>query len=210
MDLQHACDEKWEILVAQFNITFKALTKFLEYAAMFLCNLGHLYISWVSYCQSNAERDQGEGDQKFVPDITAETLRKIADISPKTKAGLDKIIDPLLAVPLFSLGYPSKNAQSGYYPGIKPITQDKIAKVSEVISKTSIRLENTRVRKVVKDGKPVLQLLQASVETGLLKAGHNKVADGMFLVRRDHSDELEKVCSALGKAKYYAGNDMQI
>ncbi|KAH6715961.1 peptidase family M49-domain-containing protein [Leptodontidium sp. MPI-SDFR-AT-0119] len=194
IDLYHACDGKWDILVAQCNITSEELTSFLEYAAMFLCNLGNFY---------------GEGDQKFVPNVTAEALRKIADISPKTKASLDKIIDPLLAVPPFSLGYPTENALSGYYPSVEPITQDEIAKVSEVMNKTSIGPENTRVRKVVKDGKPILQLLQASAETGPLKAGHDELADGIFLVRGDHSDELARVCSALEKARDYAGNDKQ-
>lgn len=122
---------------------------------------------------------------------------------------MDKIIDPLLAVPPFSLGYPSKNAQSGYYPSDEPITQDEIAKVSEVMNEKSIGPENTRVRKVIKDGKPVLQLLQASAETGPLKDGHDELADGIFLVRGDHSEELASVCSALEKAKEYAGNDKQ-
>lgn len=157
-----------------------------------------------------ADHDQGEGDQKFVPDVTAEALRKIADISPKTKAGLDKIIDSLLAIPPFSLGYPSKNAQSGYYPSDEPITQEEIAKVSDAMNEKSIGPENTRVRKVLKDGKPVLQLLQASVDTGPLMNGHDEFADGMFLVRGDHSEELQKVCSALEKAKEYASNEKQI
>ncbi|KAH9211492.1 peptidase family M49-domain-containing protein [Leptodontidium sp. 2 PMI_412] len=181
MDLYHACDGKWDTSVAQCNITSEELTSFLEYAAMFLCNLGNFY---------------SEGDQKFVPDVTTEALRKIADISPKTKASLDKIIDPLLAVSPFSLGSYQKRA-------------DEIAKVSEVMNKASIGPENTRVRKVVKDGKPILQLLQASAETGPLKAGHDELADGIFLVRGDYSDELARVCSALEKAKDYAGNDKQ-
>lgn len=77
------------------------------------------------------------------------------------------------------------------------------------MNKTSIGPENTRVRKVVKDGKPILQLLQASAETGPLKAGHDELADGIFLVRGDHSDGLARVCSALEKARDYAGNDKQ-
>ena len=73
----------------------------------------------------------------------------------------------------------------------------------------SIGPENTRVRKVIKDGKPVLQLLQASAETGSLKDRHDELADCVFLVRGDHSEELTKVCSALEKAKEYVGNDKQ-
>ncbi|UKZ47253.1 hypothetical protein TrVGV298_001470 [Trichoderma virens] len=194
MDLFHACNGEWDTLVAQCNITPEELASFLEYAAMFLCNLGNFY---------------GEGDQKFVPDVTAEALRKIAAISPKTKTGLDKIIGPMLAVPPFSLGYPSKNAQSGYYPTDEPITKDEIAKVSEVMNDKSIGPENTRVRKVIKDGKPVLELLQASVDTGPLSNGDNELAEGVVLVRGDHSKELAKVCSALEMAKQYAANDKQ-
>lgn len=122
---------------------------------------------------------------------------------------MDKIIDPLLAVPPFSLGYPGKNTQSGYYPTEEPITRDDIAKVSDIMNKKSIGPENTRVRKVLKDGKPVLQLLQASAETHLPKNGDNELADGVFLVRGDHSEELAKICSDLEMAKQYAGNDKQ-
>ncbi|KAK4060263.1 uncharacterized protein Triagg1_10813 [Trichoderma aggressivum f. europaeum] len=194
MDLYHACDGKWDTLVAQCNITPGELASFLEYAATFLCNLGNFY---------------GEGDQKFIPDVSAEALGKLAGVSPKTKAGLDKIIDRLLAVPPFSLGYPGKNAQSGYYPTEEPITKDDIAKVSDIMNKRLIGPENTRVRKVLKNGKPVLQVLQASAETHLPKNGDNELADGIFLVRGDHSEELAKICSDLEIAKQYAGNDKQ-
>lgn len=69
--------------------------------------------------------------------------------------------------------------------------------------------ENTRVRKVIKDGNPLLQLLQTSAETGPHKDGHDELADGMFLLRGDHSAELAKACSALEKAKKHASNDKQ-
>ncbi|RHZ51299.1 hypothetical protein CDV55_101253 [Aspergillus turcosus] len=190
MDLYHACGGKWDTLVAQCNITSEELVSFLEYAATFLCNLGNFY---------------GEGDQKFVTDLSADALEKIANLSPKTKAGLEKIIGPLLAVPPFNLGYPREKAQSGYYPGTELISQEEIDKVSEVMSKYSIGPENTRIRKLVEDGKPVYQLLQASAETAL-----HELADGIFLVRGDHFEELSKVCTALTKAKEYAGNSKQI
>lgn len=133
--------------------------------------------------------------------MTAEALRKIAEISPKTRAGLDNIIDPLLVLPPISFGYLSKNAQSSYYPSDEPITRDEIAKVSEVMNKKSIGLENTRVQKVVKDGKPILQLLQASAAIGPLKDGHNELADGMFLVRGDHSKGIGKCLLRFRKGK---------
>lgn len=85
-----------------------------------------------------ADRDHSEGDQKFAPDVMAEALRKIADISPKTKAGRDKIIDPLLAVPPFSLGYPNKNPRPVYYISNEIIVQDEIAKVMEVMYQSQL------------------------------------------------------------------------
>lgn len=50
MDLYHACGGKWEILVAQCNITCGELASFLEYAAMFLCNLGNFYVGCADHC----------------------------------------------------------------------------------------------------------------------------------------------------------------
>ena len=48
MDLYHAYGGKWDTLIAQCDITSEELASFLEYAAMFLCNLGNLYVSWSS------------------------------------------------------------------------------------------------------------------------------------------------------------------
>lgn len=157
----------------------------------------------------SADFQQGEGDQKFVPDLTVEALHKIAAISPKAKDGLEKIIGPLLAVPPFSLGYPSKNAQSAYYPSTELISQQEIAKVSEAMEQHSIGPENTRIRKLFKDSKPVYQLLQASAETGVSNNTPQELADNIFLVKGDHTTELSKVCLALERAKEYAGNSKQ-
>lgn len=146
---------------------------------------------------ANADLEQGEGDQKFVPDLTVKVLHKIATISPKAKDGLEKFIGPLLAVPPFSLGYPSKSAQSAYYPGPEPISQQEIAKVSEAMEQHSIGPENTRVRKLFAHGKPVYQLLQASAETGVSNSTSQELDDDIFVVKGDHVEELAKVCWAL-------------
>ncbi|GAB1211055.1 hypothetical protein ATERTT37_000167 [Aspergillus terreus] len=189
MDVYHACGGKWDTLVSQCDITSDELTRFLEYAASFLSNLGNFY---------------GEGDQKYVPDLSVEALQKIANISAKAKVGLEKVIGPMFAVPPFNLGYLDKNAQSSYYPSPELISKEEIAKVSEVMENHSIGPENTRIRKLVEDGKPTYHLLQASAETGL-----HELADGIFLARGDHCEELSKVCLALAKAKEYAGNSKQ-
>ncbi|MCJ1310485.1 hypothetical protein MMC25_004149 [Agyrium rufum] len=165
------------------NITFEQLASLLEYAAMFLCNLGNFYVSGASLAIAvhGADDVKGEGDQKFVPEVTAETLRKMAAVSLKTKAALDKVSEPLLAILPFSLGYPCKNTQSGYNLSNEPIAQDEIANVSEVMKKLSVGPEKTRVRKMIKNGTPVLQLLQASAETAPLKHGHSELGDGIYI-----------------------------
>ncbi|OJJ42596.1 hypothetical protein ASPZODRAFT_105021 [Penicilliopsis zonata CBS 506.65] len=192
MDLYHACDGKWDTLVTDYSITPEELEGFLEYAAMFLCNLGNFY---------------GEGDQKFVPNLTADALQRIAGISPTAQERLDEIIGPLLAVPPFNLGYPSKSAQSAYYLG--SMAQEEIALVSEAMSKHSVGPENTRVQKLIKEGKPVYHVLQASAETGAPANGLYELANNMFLIRGDHSVELSMVCSNLARALKYASNHRQ-
>ncbi|KAK7408800.1 hypothetical protein QQX98_009044 [Neonectria punicea] len=192
MELHRACSGDWNTLVTECNILPEELEAFLEYAGMFLCNLGNFYAI-----------------KKFVPDLTVEALHKIAAISPTAKDGLEKIIGPLLAVPPFSLDYPSKNAQSAYYPGTEPISQQEIAKMSEVMEQYSIGPENTRVRKLFEHGKPVYQLLQASAETGVPNSTSQELADDIFAVKGDHAEELAKVCLALERAKEYAGNNKQ-
>jgi dipeptidyl-peptidase-3 len=45
MDLHRACDGQWNTLLTQCHITAEELDSFLEYAGMFLCNLGNFYVS---------------------------------------------------------------------------------------------------------------------------------------------------------------------
>lgn len=44
MDLYHACDGNWNTLAAKCGVTTQELECFLEYAGMFLCNLGNYYV----------------------------------------------------------------------------------------------------------------------------------------------------------------------
>lgn len=75
----------------------------------------------------------------------------------------------------------------------------------------SIFPENTRIRKVASSQTPIFEVLQASIEkdkqirefllpesTGVLR-----------LVRGDHSEELQCICSALSEASKHAANDTQ-
>lgn len=112
----------------------------------------------------------------------------------------------MLAVPPFSLGYPGDRTQSAYYLSPEPISKDEISRISKVMNKHSIGPENTRIWKQIEHGRPVYHLLQASAKSG----DPTELAEGVFLVKGDHSEELGKICDALSKAKEYVGNEKQV
>lgn len=111
-----------------------------------------------------------------------------------------------MAIPPFTLGYPSKLAQSSYYPR-EAIERDSIALVSEHLAAHSIFPENTRVRKT---GEDKFEVLQASiVSTDPVPLGIPSSHIEVKLVRGDHAEELAKVCENLSKAAEHAANDIQ-
>lgn len=65
------------------------------------------------------------------------------------------------------------------------------------------------IRELIEDDGPVHQLLQASAEPDLTSNFH-KLADYIFVVKGDHSEELFKICFALAKSKDYVGGSTQI
>ncbi|PMB73148.1 putative dipeptidyl peptidase 3 [Beauveria bassiana] len=172
-------------------ITDGELQAFLEYAGTFLCNLGNYY---------------GEGDRKFVSDLTPDVLQKVATISAAATERLSAIMQPLLAVPPFGLGYPNDNAASAYYPGTERISHEEVAKESKVMAAHAIEPENTRLQKFVVGVKPLYHVLQASVETD---ERPQPLANDVYLVRGDYSKELRSVVSSLGEASKYVANDKQ-
>lgn len=157
---------------------------------------------------SFADRLQGEGDRKVVPNVSAHALRKIASISPKATTALEKIIDPFLSTPPFSLGFPDENSQSNYYPGEERITHEDIATLAKVMEKYSIEPENTRVRKFMDGSKLTFAILQASAETTntINQLYENGLEAMIHIERGDHASEMSKICSALTEAVKYAAN----
>lgn len=88
---------------------------------------------------------QGDCDQKFIPDMTVESLRKMAAISPQVRSKLEMVVKPLLAVPPYALGYPGTNALSNYYPSAILIPKTRLPKASVMMERLSIGPENTRI-----------------------------------------------------------------
>lgn len=49
IDLYDACGGQWDTLVTRCSVTTEELDSFLEYAGMFLCNLGNFYVSLICH-----------------------------------------------------------------------------------------------------------------------------------------------------------------
>lgn len=121
---------------------------------------------------------------------------------------MEKIIDLILLVPPFSLGFPDENNQSNYYPGEERITQEDIAAVAKVMAKHSVEPENTRVRKSMDGTKLTFEILQASTETtNIINQLYGDGLEAMIRIERgDHASEMSKICSALTEAVKYAAS----
>ncbi|OTA61217.1 peptidase M49, dipeptidyl-peptidase III [Hypoxylon sp. EC38] len=192
LELYSSCDGDWQQLSESNGITKEDPGAFLEYAATFLSNIGNYY---------------GSGDQKFIPRTSPGALERLAARSPKLSSLYTEIRNSIMAIPPFTLGYPSALAQSSYYPG-EPIEKEEIVLVSKHMDAHSILPENTRIRKVADNA---FEVLQASVES-TEPAEPLSIPDSsvsVSLVRGDHADDLKKVCENLSRAAEYAANDAQ-
>ncbi|KAI1407010.1 dipeptidyl peptidase III [Hypoxylon sp. FL1857] len=192
LELYNSCRGDFEQLSEADGVAEEDLEAFLEYAATFLSNIGNYY---------------GSGDQKFIPRTSPGALEKLASQSPKLSSLYTEIQDSIMAIPPFTLGYPSIVAQSSYYPGAM-MGKEEIALVSKHMDAHSILPENTRIRKVTDN---TFEVLQASVKAtdGALPLGITDSSASVSLVRGDHAEDLKKVCENLSKAAEYAANDAQ-
>lgn len=133
-------------------------------------------------------------------------------ISKTAAYGLEQISDALYSMPPFTLGLPSQDALSNYYPGSERITRGEIATVSAAMQRHAIEPENTRLRKSkTGDCSSNFDILQASAERDdhpvELDAGDSRL--NIRIVRGDHREEMKHICTALGAAQKFAANDDQ-
>lgn len=155
-------------------------------------------------------KEQGRGDQKFVPAISPKELEKISDISKMTKQLYHEFDQIIFLKPPYNLGFPSNVAQSMYYPSDQLIKYPEIDQVSKILADKGIHPENTRLRKQSSDDKTVFEVLQASAEedqkvrTIFLSENFE-----VTLQRGDHAVELKKICECLGEAAKYATTSLQ-
>ena len=147
-----------------------------------------------------------------MPDVKVEAMRKLASKSSESAKLFSTIVEPIMSIPPFSLGYPSDLTQSAYYPGPNPMSEQEIALVSGLLERHSIYPENTRIRKELSsDHAQVFEVLQASVnqdDTAIHLTVENH-DPSVKLVRGDHAKDLENVALSLEQAAKFAAHKGQ-
>lgn len=191
MELYHSCNGEWERLQDNIGISKSEMRSFLDFAAVFLHNIGNYY---------------GKGDQKFIPDVTDAALEKLSKASPSAAQLLSRMANSLSSEQPVRLGFTDLSSQTRYYIG-SPMTAQEVERVSDAVLKQSVQLENTRISK------------QNDGNYNVLVASTNQrtMSDPIRLDSRctvsftlgDHSTELQKVCNSLAQATQYASSSIQ-
>jgi dipeptidyl-peptidase III len=132
-------------------------------------------------------------------------------VSAKATKLCNNILDPMLSASPSSLGFPSTDSQSAYYPGPLQLSRDEIVAVSQQLERHHLYPENTRIQKDVENGKTVYSVLQASIksDTSLPPLPVEDSALSIRLVRGDHSAELLRICENLSKAMEFTADKQQ-
>ncbi|KAK6000667.1 hypothetical protein QM012_003392 [Aureobasidium pullulans] len=196
LELYQSCSGDWTLLMENCDVDQKNLDNLLEYAALFLGNIGNYY---------------SEGDQKITSALTKTALFKFGRASAKSRALLENVVPAMISPHPSSLRFPSPNTQSGYYPGPGILSRQEIVEITRVLDSRSIEPENTRIQKSVQDGRVVYDVLQGSTEIGSEEESTqiNGAIATICVVRGDYSDILKNVCASLSKASEYAATDSQ-
>ncbi|PHH58798.1 hypothetical protein CDD81_4372 [Ophiocordyceps australis] len=204
--LHKSCHGNWKSLAEKAGVDDAELSHFLQYAAMFLGNLGN-YKSF--------------GDSKFLPRCSQKTLAALCDTCSQAsqfyKATHGAIFSSDKPAAMH-LGFPDAGHMTMYYPDSPDITQAEIKAVSAWMESKKLLPENTRLRK--RDGGKTFEILIASALTHIPKDGSDigketcfTVDQGLLkgktikLVFGDYSKEMGHVVAYIDKAAINAGND---
>ncbi|PHH72793.1 hypothetical protein CDD82_5799 [Ophiocordyceps australis] len=204
--LHKSCHGDWKSLAKKAAVDDAELSHFLQYAAMFLGNLGN-YKSF--------------GDSKFLPRCSQNSLAALcntcsqASLFYKATHGAIFSSDKPSAM---HLGFPDAGHMTTYYPDSPDITQAEIKAVSAWMESKKLLPENTRLRK--RDGGKTFEILIASALTHIPKHGSDigketcfTVDQGLLkgktikLVFGDYSKEMGHVAAYIEKAAINADND---
>ncbi|KFA62684.1 hypothetical protein S40285_06990 [Stachybotrys chlorohalonatus IBT 40285] len=197
----------WSSLASKAGIEESEVTRFLEYAVMFLGNLGN-YKSF--------------GDSKFIPRCSEKSVAALAATSPEASKFYEATNGAIFSsdnAALLHLGFPDAGHMTTYYPDSPDITQSEIEAVSSWMEKKGLLPENTRLRK---SQGGTFEILIASATTSIPAEGGDvgkdtefTVEDGLLkgktirLVYGDHSEEMKAITEYISQAAVNADNDIQ-
>ncbi|KAK6527450.1 hypothetical protein TWF694_004439 [Orbilia ellipsospora] len=204
LELYKICQGDWKSYGEKVEVDEEEITKFLQYAATFLHNLGNYF---------------GKGDQKFNPRIPEEEFRKLVSGSKRAATLYESSWEAIYALAPACLGYPSESgqAQSRYYlaeDGADDFTKDEISAISKILHDQGINQENTRILKHLVGDIYEYIATQASTESSenpkLLGSITSNEAEYKILLRGgDHQQQLQKINSSLTEALAYCATDRQ-
>ncbi|CAI6098997.1 unnamed protein product, partial [Clonostachys chloroleuca] len=195
--LHKACDGHWGLL-QDHGLTQNEVDMWLEFCGMFLSSLGNYF---------------EDGDRKAVPQISKDSIFKMAEILPKSEIYWLETIELMTADKPTRMGYPAEESQSAYYPGSEICTREEIEAVTKIMSTEKIAPENTRLRK--NSAEESFEIIQASAERDdePRVLGHLAAEDQrqfkVLLRRGDHSQEMTKICAELINAREVAFTEEQ-
>ncbi|KAJ5716380.1 dipeptidyl-peptidase III [Penicillium malachiteum] len=140
ISLYRAVNGDWKELGGRMNVRNEDVEDFLDYASMFLGNVGNY---------------RSTGDTKFIPRICRSTLQQLCSVNSETEALFDAASQGMYSTRPYKYGYPEDIASSsGYYPGDNPLSKAEIDSVQRFVQDNKILPENTRVSKITLDDTP--------------------------------------------------------
>ncbi|OAQ91911.1 dipeptidyl peptidase III [Purpureocillium lilacinum] len=204
--LHRSCNGEWKALASKAGVEQAEIDHFLDYAAMFLGNMGN-YKSF--------------GDSKFIPRCSEKSVAALAATSPEASKFYEATGGAIFSSDkqaLMHLGFPDAGHLSEYYPGSPDITKAEIEAVSAWMEAKNLLPENTRLRKAG----DTFEILIASSATSVPSSGGDIGKDTSFtvedgplkgktikLVYGDYSKEMAAIAKNTQKAAENADNETQ-
>lgn len=196
----------WTALREKAGIEEDEVTRFLEYAVMFLGNTGN-YKSF--------------GDAKFIPRCNEKSVAALAATSLEASKFYDATKGAIFSAPnpaIMHLGYPDDGHMTTYYPQSSDITKPEIKAISDWMETKGLLPENTRLRKlgdgfeiliassintVPSEGGDIGKETNFTIEDGALKGKTVQLTFG------DYAEEMKNITAYIKQAAEHADNDTQ-
>jgi len=196
------CTGDWTKMASRYNVAMADVKSFLNYAAMFLCNIGNYFVSIFLFADGELANSYHTRREKEIRSLSLPSrLTSSARLPCAHRLRLNFLMN------LKTLYWQSSLAAL--------VRQAKLHKVlttqtATVMHSYSIGLENTRIQKTRTGDDLTYTILQASVEISRkqltdLPLLHRPV----YICRGDYSSDLNYICQFLEMARLYSANLLQ-